>query len=183
MKIWRQEEWADAVKFADTGETKCKASPETISEDPDEAKKARDKAIYYLQFSGKTESELRKKLAEQEFSPASVDSAIEFVKKYRYLDDEDYARRFIERNRNKKSRKQMQFDLAQKGVAREILEVVFEDMDVDEEAQILLLLEKRNYPKEAASREEKQKISAYFARKGFSYDAISSALIQYARKN
>ena len=183
MKIWRQEEWADAAVFADAGEEMRKAAAEAVENDPDEAKKARDKAIYYLQFSGKTENELRKKLAEQEFSPASVDSAIEFVKKYRYLDDEDYARRFVERNRNKKSRKQMQFDLTQKGVDRTILDTVFEDMDVDEEAQILELLEKRKYPKENASREEKQKISAYLARKGFSYDAISSALIQYARKN
>jgi len=183
MKIWKQEEWADAAESADAGRTICRESRNVSPENPDEAKKARDKAVYYLQFSGKTEIELRKKLAEQEFSPASVDSAIEFVKKYRYLDDEDYARRFVERNRNKKSRKQMQFDLTQKGVARDILDVVFEDMDVDEEAQILVLLEKRSYPKEDPSREEKQKISAYLARKGFSYDAISSALIQYARKS
>ena len=153
------------------------------AEGPDEAKKAREKAVYYLQFSGKTEQELRKKLAEQEFSPASVDSAIEFVKKYRYLDDEDYARRFVEKNGTKKSRKQMIYELTQKGVSREILDLVLEDMEVDEEAQILALLVKRDYSGEGATREEKQKISAYLARKGFSYDAISSALIQYARKN
>ena len=34
---------------------------------------ARNKAVYYLQFSAKTESELRKKLAEQGFLPASID--------------------------------------------------------------------------------------------------------------
>ena len=158
MKIWKQEEWAE------------------------EQKRAREKAVYYLQFSSKTECELRKKLAEQEFSPASVDSAIEFVKQRRYLDDEDYARRFVERNRNKKSLRQMNFELAQKGVDKGILELVFEDMEVDEEAQILQLLEKRKYSGDDASREEKQKISAYLARKGFSYDAISSAMIQFARK-
>ena len=177
MKIWRQEDWADVCD--DSGRNDA----ENLQTDSDEGKKAREKAVYYLQFSGKTESELRKKLAEQEFSPASVDSAIEFVKKYRYLDDEDYARRFVEKNRNRKSQKQMMYELAQKGVERAIVERTFEDMDVDEEAQILKLLEKRKYPKEDISREEKQKISAYLARKGFSYDAISSALIQYARKN
>ena len=177
------EEWADAAEAADAGRMRCEETPNAASEDPDEAKRARDKALYYLQFSGKTEMELRKKLAEQEFSPASVDSAIEFVKHYRYLDDEDYARRFVERNRMKKSRKQMYFDLTQKGVSREILEVVFDDMEVDEEAQILVLLEKKHYAGDEADRAEKQKISAYLARKGFSYDAISAALIQYARKN
>ncbi len=176
MKEWRQEEWTNAERLA---------SVDVASEAPDmdEAKRAREKAVYYLQFSGKTESELRKKLAEQKFSPASVDSAIEFAKKYRYLDDEDYARRFVERNRNKKSRKQMIFELSQKGVEKVLLDLVFEDMDVDEESQIMAVLEKRKYPKEDATREEKQKISAYLARKGFSYDAISAALIQYARKS
>ena len=177
MKVWRQEDWADSLSASEPTEEPIRA------DGSEEAKKAREKAVYYLRFSGKTEYELRKKLAEQEFSPASVNSAIEFVKKYRYLDDEDYARRFVERNGNKKSRKQMVYELTQKGVARDILETVLEDMEVDEEAQILVLLAKKNYSGEDATREEKQKISAYLARKGFSYDAISAALIQYARKD
>ena len=159
MKVWRQEDWVESRSMAEPHEEAAKAN------DPDEAKKAREKAVYYLQFSGKTECELRKKLAEQEFSPASVDSALEFVKKYRYLDDEDYARRFVEKNGYKKSRKQMVFELTQKGVAREILDTVFEDMEVDEESQILSLLAKKNYLGDDATREEKQKISAYLARK------------------
>ena len=183
MKVWKQEEWADAGIAPVTVQNRQEDIKAPESNDLNEAKKAREKAVYYLQFSGKTESELRKKLAEQEFSPASVDSAIEFVKKYRYLDDEDYARRFVEKNGNKKSRKQMTYELAQKGVSREILDLVFEDMTVDEEAQIMVILEKRKYPGDDASREEKQKISAYLARKGFSYESINSSLIHYARKN
>ena len=53
---------------------------------------------------------------------------------------------------------------------------------MDEETQILSILEKKKYAGDEATREEKQKISAYLARKGFSYDAISSAMIQFARK-
>lgn len=185
MKVWKQEDWVDAAaekSFAQSMAQSGAYREESAEPDPEEAKAARDKAIYYLQFSGKTESELRKKLAEQSFSPASVDSAIEFVKRYRYLDDEDYARRFLEKNGNKKSRKQMMYELSQKGVSREILDKVFEDMPVDEETQILSILEKKKYAGDEATREEKQKISAYLARKGFSYDAISSAMIQFARK-
>lgn len=75
---------------------------------------ARSKGLYYLQFSGKTENEMRKKLAEQGFSPASVEDAVLFLKHYRYLDDEDYARRYVEKNDHKKSIRQMKFDLARK---------------------------------------------------------------------
>lgn len=54
---------------------------------------------------------------------------------------------------------------------------------MDEEEQILRLLEKKGYRGEEAEREEKQKISAYLARKGFAYEAIQRAMINYARKN
>ena len=59
-------------------------------------REARNKGLYYLQFS-ENRNEMRKKLAEQEFSPASVEDAILFLKHYRYLDDEDYARRYVEK--------------------------------------------------------------------------------------
>ncbi len=140
---------------------------------------ARNKAVYYLQFSAKTESELRKKLAEQGFLPASIDSAIDFVKQYRYLDDEDYVRRYIERNGRKKSRKQIEFELRQKGVRDDLVQAGLEEMPVDEAAQIEKILEKRGYAGEEASREERQKSSAYLARMGFPYEAIQTALLHY----
>lgn len=166
MKEWKQEEKGSGMPAA------------KLSEDD---RAARDKALYYLQFSGKTEAELRKKLAEQGFLPASVDSAIAFLKHYRYLDDEDYVRRYIEKNKHKKSRKQMLYELRQKGVSADTLDQVFEEMPVDERAQIETLLMKKKYAGEAASREEKQKITAYLSRKGFSYDTIQSVLIHYGR--
>lgn len=174
MKIWNQEEW--------TGNVRSEAGENGNAADPEEEKKAREKAVYYLQFSGKTESELRKKLAEQEFSPASVNSAIEYVKVHRYLDDEDYARRFVEKNSRKKSRRQMEYELSGKGISKEILSGVFEDAQIDEKEQILAILEKRNYPRGEAGPEQRQKIFGYLARKGFSSDDISAALIQFARK-
>lgn len=163
MIEWRQEEGSGEQPAALSGDDRA----------------ARDKALYYLQFSGKTEAELRKKLAEQGFLPASVDSAVAFLKHYRYLDDEDYVRRYLEKNRRKKSRKQMLYELRQKGVAQEVLEAVLEEMPVDEEAQIEAILTKKRYAGEAASREERQKMTACLARKGFSYDAIQSALARY----
>ena len=81
MREWIQEEHREHKMYAG-------ADGEAI---PEEFREARNKGLYYLQFSGKTENEMRKKLAEQEFSPASVEDAILFLKHYRYLDDEDYA--------------------------------------------------------------------------------------------
>ena len=134
MKEWLQEEHREKKMYAG-------ADGDAV---PEEFREARNKGLYYLQFSGKTENEMRKKLAEQGFSPASVEDAVLFLKHYRYLDDEDYARRYVEKNDHKKSIRQMKFDLRQKGVSDDLVEMVFEDMEVDESAQILGLLRKKN---------------------------------------
>ena len=56
MKEWIQEEHREHKMYAG-------ADGEAI---PEEFREARNKGLYYLQFSGKTENEMRKKLAEQE---------------------------------------------------------------------------------------------------------------------
>ena len=116
MKEWQQEEHREQKMYAG-------ADGDAV---PEEFREARNKGLYYLQFSGKTENEMRKKLAEQGFSPASVEDAVLFLKHYRYLDDEDYARRYVEKNDHKKSIRQMKFDLRQKGVSDDLVEMVFE---------------------------------------------------------
>lgn len=142
---------------------------------------ARNKGLYYLQFSDKTEEEMRKKLAEQGFSPASVENAVKFLKECRYLNDENYARRYLEKNRNRKSEKQIKYELRQKGISRETAERVMEENPVDEERQIFLLLEKKKYAGEAAAREERQKMLALLMRKGFSYETIRTAMDHWDR--
>ena len=169
MKEWRQEEHREQKMYAG-------ADGDAV---PEEFREARNKGLYYLQFSGKTENEMRRKLAEQEFSPASVEDAVLFLKHYRYLDDEDYARRYVEKNGNKKSIRQMKFDLRQKGIGDDLVEMVFEDMEVDELSQILGLLRKKNYDPEEPDPAKRQKMYAFLARKGFSYDAINSAMKQW----
>lgn len=191
MKQWDQEKW---IKESRTGSGKMDGSlsaktvvpgtaPNTgadlnpgVDSNLEDAKRACDKAVYYLQFSGKTEYELRKKLAEQGFLPASVNKAVEFVKAYRYLDDEEYVRRYIEKNANKKSKKQMTGELYQKGITAEILDRGFEEMPVNEEEQILAIAKKRGFDAKMSSPEEKRKLFSYLARKGFSYDRIRTAL-------
>ena len=112
-------------------------------------------------------NEMRKKAGGTGVSPASVEDAVLFLKHYRYLDDEDYARRYVEKNDHKKSIRQMKFDLRQKGVSDDLVEMVFEDMEVDESAQILGLLRKKNYDPEEPDPAKRQKIYAFLARKGF----------------
>lgn len=157
MKEWQQEEHREQKMYAG-------ADGDAV---PEEFREARNKGLYYLQFSGKTENEMRKKLAEQGFSPASVEDAVLFLKHYRYLDDEDYARRYVEKNDHKKSIRQMKFDLRQKGVSDDLVEMVFEDMEVDESAQILGLEKEKLRPGRTGSRETPEDLRISGAKRFF----------------
>lgn len=55
-------------------------------------------------------------------------------------------------------------------------------MPGDEREQILEILRKRQFPLDGGELEEKKKICAYLARRGYSWDDINAALDHYARK-
>ncbi len=141
----------------------------------DECRAARDKGLYYLQYSAKTVSEMEKKLKDKGFSQEAVDDAIGFLKEYRYLDDDDYARRYIERSRAKKSERAIRNGLISKGVPRETVDAAFEEMPSDEEERIRNLLRKKYPDGVPEDPDERRKVMASFSRKGYSYDAIRRA--------
>ena len=98
---------------------------------------ARNKGLYYLQFPEKQKMKCARSWRNRGFRQPLLKMRFFFLKHYRYLDDEDYARRYVEKNDHKKSIRQMKFDLRQKGVSDDLVEMVFEDMEVDESARSL----------------------------------------------
>ena len=49
-------------------------------------KRARERAVYWLKCSARTEEELRRKLRDNSYPPAAVDYVIDLLKQYRYID-------------------------------------------------------------------------------------------------
>lgn len=134
-------------------------------------KRARERALYLLKFSNKTEAELRQKLKSGFYPEEAVNKAIQFLKEYHYLDDARYARNYVEVYGGQKSRAEIKGALLKKGIERTCIAELFEECQPDEEQQIRRLLEKRRY-KEDAPTAEKRKTMAFLMRKGFSYDTI-----------
>ena len=89
------------------------------------------------------------------------------------LDDEAYAGRYIRSHAAKKSRRQIRFDLEQKGVAREIIELILQEEEVDEDSQIRKLLLKKGWePEKRLEPAEYRRIMGALGRRGFSAEAI-----------
>ena len=143
-------------------------------------KRATKRAMNLLQKRDYTEAKLREKLSEGLYPQESIDAAIEYVKSYHYLDDERYARDYITYHMPNKSKNRIVQDLSNKGIKKDILipilEELYEDEDLDPEAsQIEALLQKKHYSKDLEYKEQ-QKIIAFILRRGFSLEKIKSVI-------
>lgn len=144
--------------------------------------RAKRRAMNLLQSRDYTESGLREKLRGGDYPESCIEEALAYVKSYGYVDDRRYARDFITYNMDRKSRTRIQQDLMRKGIAKDTVCAVFEELEEegtrqDEEAMIRSLLEKKKYDPKTAGRQDKQRMYAFLYRRGFHAEAISRALL------
>lgn len=131
-------------------------------------KRAKKRAMHILEQMDRTEHQLREKLAKGEYPQECIDSAVEYVKKYRYLDDERFASSYVRYHQEKLSRQQLSVKLSQKGVSKDIIEEALEmEYEADDGEKIRNLLSKRHFDPDNTDRQENNKIYQYILRRGF----------------
>ncbi len=140
-------------------------------------KRAIKRAMRLLERQERTECRLREKLLQSEYPKEAIEDAILYVKQYHYLDDERYARTFIQCHQEERGRNRLKMDLMRRGVPKDIIEqCIEEEFEADEKAQIRLLMEKKHFCNETADQKERMKMLQFLMRRGFSYSDIRSAL-------
>lgn len=131
-------------------------------------KRAKKRAMHILEQMDRTEHQLREKLAKGEYPQECIDSAVEYVKKYRYLDDERFASSYVRYHQEKLSRQQLSVKLSQKGVSKDIIAEALEmEYEADDSEKIRNLLSKRHFDPDNTDRQENNKIYQYILRRGF----------------
>lgn len=149
-------------------------------------KRAKLRAMNLLKARDYTEYQLSKKLLDAEYPAEIVNQAVEYVKSYGYVDDDRYALTFIKEQMERRSRKEIYQKLQVKGIGRDVLDSAFEKaysktyaidgLDRFNEKDIVVkLLRKKRFTGQETY-EEKQKILAYFYRKGFEIDSVYKAM-------
>jgi len=90
-----------------------------------------------------------------------------------YVNDEAFARYWIENRQLRKgiSKRKLQAELASKGVDRSIVESLLSETERTDEDELQKIIEKK-----AGRYDDEQKLVAYLARQGFSYDDIKQGI-------
>lgn len=161
--------------------TGLRIGQELTATELDDLKKAAvyDKAYYrslnLLSRRPRSEWEMRSYLERKAYDNEIIETTIGRLSQAGYLDDTDFARRWVENRRLLKpiSRRRLSAELRQKRVADEAINQALEQDETDEQAVLRELVAKK---RRQSKYQDDQKLMQYLARQGYNFDDIKSAL-------
>ncbi len=160
------------------GQELSQVEVETLK-DVDAVNRAVDKAARFLSYRPRSTAEVRKNLSKKDIPEAVVEAAIARMESLGYLNDEAFARYWLENRTTFKPRGPMalRHELRQKGVAASIIDTVLEDLDSS--AAAYQAAEKRIRRLRGLShRDFRNKLGGFLQRRGFTYATSNDVITQ-----
>lgn len=141
----------------------------------------KDKALRLIEFRSHSEKELREKLKHAGAEAEDIDSVVEFMLHYHFLDDQSYAWRLAQdlKNLKKFGNQRIVQELRRKGISEEYIEEAVSELQ-DEEEVLLPMVEKRlqgSFEKKSIDR-----VLRYFVSHGYQIRDILRCVEQIKEK-
>ena len=142
-----------------------------------EFEKFYNKALKFLSYRPRSEKEIRDKLRRKKASEEIINKIISRLKENNFLNDEEFAKWWIEQRTNFKPRsvRLIKIELKQKGIDKELIDETIDHLPstIDDLSSAKKLIEKRISRYKNLTPDKKfQKIARYLSSKGFDYDII-----------
>lgn len=135
-----------------------------------EKNSAFERAVGYLSIAPRAKKEIRKYLLDKGYDLDVVIATVDKLDAYRYVDDYAYAQSYIKSKSKKYGKFRIASELRQKGIDAETISELLDDHAEDGAAEVA-----RKYLKSHKTADI-QKLKRFLASRGFSWEAISSAM-------
>jgi regulatory protein len=142
-------------------------------------KEAKDVALRFLSFRRRTEKQVREKLKKKEFDEKTIEATIDKLKEFDLINDLEFATSWVKDRLALKprGRKLLRQELWKKGIGKDIIDQVTEELCRDEDKAALELVERiekryRNLEPKVARR----RMFNLLLRRGFSYEVSKNSL-------
>lgn len=133
-------------------------------------------AMEFLSYKMRTEREVRNKLKTKEIDADSIERAVEQLKGYGYINDENYARLYAQELLQKFGGRVAVSKLIEKGIERELAQRVVGEQEQPQDVLAGLVERLRQRYREEQPDKRKQKMIRALMSKGFDYEDIKRAL-------
>ncbi len=145
--------------------------------------KATDAALRLLTQRPRSARELRDRLRQKGYGPATIDAAIAKLEGWRYLDDAAFARAWVENREahRPRGRRLLEQELRRKGVDRAVVDETIAEAALDEPSAALALGQAKLRTYAGAGLEPavvRRRLGAYLARRGYDFEVVRPVLDQ-----
>lgn len=138
-----------------------------------------NKTIHYIDFKPRTEKEVIKYLKDQKAEDTTIKDIIKKLIKINYLNDERYAKSFVNESiRKQKGKNYIKQTLQDKGIEINLIQIALEEYEYSLEIENALIKAQKlvkNFSKYPIKK-QKQKINEKLYIDGFGYDIINYAI-------
>ncbi len=142
--------------------------------------RAYDKGVTYLTDSERSAYDIRLRLMQKDFPEYAIDEAINILYEYKYLDDRRFAQSYIRTYMKSKSRSMLIKELSMRRIElpdiNEIMDEVYEDESMDENAAIEDLMRRKYSGQDLSDEKVRRRAVNFLLRHGFSFDQINNYL-------
>jgi len=142
---------------------------------------AKQKAYSFVSYKPRSEYEVRKRLHDKEFDSDVIEIAIEFLYKYKLLDDEkftkSYVRSYLERKPSGKFK--LENELKKKGLSEELItnsiKKIYDEFDLFDLAFIAATKHQKKIHYKPKTK-QKDLVISFLKRRGFNWETISHVI-------
>ena len=146
---------------------------------------AKEVALRFLSFRRRTEKEVKDKLKKKDFEERTIKSTIDKLKEYDLVNDFEFATAWVKERLAYKPRgkKLLRQELWKKGIKKDIIDQVTEELCQDEDKSASELMEKiKKRYKNLEPKVARRRMLSLLLRRGFSYETASRAMEDYLTK-
>ena len=140
--------------------------------------KCKNTALRIIERAYKTEKEMRKRLSEKGYEKEEIDEAVNFLKEYKFIDDDSYVKLYIKEKIKSYGSQKIKYSLINKGISKEVIEEELNNIESEEMKQTALCLAEKKYKNLSKSEKDRfklyNKICRYLISRGYEYDMVKS---------
>lgn len=137
-------------------------------------------ALSLLSYKQRTVYELSKKLRDKDYDDEIIDITMARLIELGYVNDEQYARDFLEMRKSYAGSYKLKADLYRRGINSEIIDTVLSEIDTDNQYEELkAMCEKKNNQSEGLTNEKKyNRVMSFLLRKGYNFADVKKAMAE-----
>lgn len=132
-------------------------------------------SINYVSKSLKTKKQVKTYLSNKGFSEEIAWFCIDKLQEYGFINDSEYARRYIESTSKTQGKRLVEYKLMMKGLKKDDINSVYDECSVDSRENAFIIAQKHIKNKEQ-TKENLAKTYRYLIGRGFSYEEANYAM-------